>query len=878
MKTRFLTWLSRFVLSYPKAILFVSCLLALASILHASFTLKFDSDQDNLVSEKLEYHKLYKKYLAEFDDQEYIYVVFDVNKNNRSVAKQALVELAHAIGDRPDLYKTIRYQQDVTVFKNRFFLLLDDSTFEQTVGEIKNWRASIQKLLLMKSYADLFDLVSDLMGDDNASLKKNQKQLELGFATLENILGRLTKPQDPKPITGTDLLDQLFPAQGQVDSQGFYFSEKGNLLFLFVLPVKDYTTSKVIAKPLIFLRQQISKLQKKYPDLTIGVTGRPVLQFDEMQTSGEGTIWASLISLFGISLLFMLFFKQARRPLYAVLCLVGGISWTLGFVTLALGKLNLLNITFGAILLGLGIEFGIHFLFRYMQERVGGKSTNEAIIQTILSTTGAIFTGAITASVAFFSALFTDFLGLKELGLVAGVGVLLCLISQIVTLPALLVVADQKNQVAPLPKWDSSLEQIVRLRRPLILGVIVLCGLSLWMIPKMRFENNLLKLQNPNLGSVITEEKIIRESNTSTWFAVFLTRSLDELQHLTKKIANLDTVGHQSSILDIVRPDQQTRKQTLANLHFLWPQNGIPKSDLAQFGTSLHRLEQSLETLQNRAFAAGNVDAVKELEKLLEHAATIRQIATTNPPEMTERLKHSEKNFFGAFGELTDFLRQNLSPTLLQTTDLPEDIKNHFLSPRGNYALYVYPEDDIWEENFLAKFVHSLKQVDPHVVGPPIEVYESSLRMKQGFYWVGWLTLVFVVLILLIDFKNIRDALLSLAPVGMGLIWLCGLMGWLKIDLSLANFFGLPILIGIGIDHGVHLVHNFKENRSIKKTFNLVAPSITLASLTTCVGFGAVAIVPHPGLASFGYIMALGSLTTLLAALVVVPLVLKKYV
>lgn len=674
---RFLSFLSHFILQFPKTIVIISVLLALLSLFYASQNLKLDTDQDNLMSKDHDYYKRYQHFLKSFGDLETIYVVFEIPKGMESLVIKASRLLVEKIKLRKDYYLEIRHQENT---------------------------------------------------------------------------------------------DQL------------------PLLFAEILPVKDYTQSNIIKEPLRFLREKIKEVKKQYPQIPIGVTGRPVLQVDEMAGATQDSNWAGIASFIGVAFIFILFFKQAKRPLLSVLCMALGISWSLGLTTITLGHLNLLSMVFALILIGLGIEYGVHFLFRYQAERAQGFEVEKSIQNTINSTLPAIFTSALASSIAFLSALLTNFLGLKEFGFIAGTGLILCFLAQIITLPALLILFDKKiHPIKTLhPPQLIQIEKIL-FKTKIPLGIIiVLCLIGIPFVKKVYFEDNLLKLQDPTVESVIYENKITEMTNTSTWVAIFLAKSRDELTLLTQKASHLKTVGLTESIL-----------------------NSEPLSHLLKF--------------QELAFEAGKTKEVEKLELLMN------------------------------------------------------DMKKRYKNSQGEYALYVYPQDNIWQPGKMEAFIKDIRSVDKNVTGTPINVYESSRLMKKGFFLVGLVTIITILFILFAEFKSLTDVLIAMFPLVFGIYWTLCLMGLFNISINLANFFALPILIGTSIDNGLHLIHRYRETNSVKKMFEGTSPAIILCLLTTMIGFGALSFVSHRGLASFGQIMALGSLCCLLASLIVVPLALKLF-
>ncbi|EKD42635.1 MAG: hypothetical protein ACD_73C00078G0002, partial [uncultured bacterium] len=476
----------------------------------------------------------------------------------------------------------------------------------------------------------------------------------------------------------------------------------------------------------------------------------------------------------------------------------------------------------------------------------------------------------------FYSAFFCDFLGLKELGFISGSGVLLCLISQLITFPALLFLYGCK----PIKSFQLKLplETFWRFfyQRPKVTvgGILTLTLLLLPISLKVNFENNLLKLQDPNLESVKWELNILKDSGLTTYFAALTTQSLDELLQKKKQIEALTSVDSTESIFSIIPNNDHQREELFKKLNdairpvdpLLWE-----SSTQTEFLHSIDTLLYRLNNLQEKAFTAGVTEGVEAIDLLINQLEEIRKIRSLSSTEKIESINSQLARFKK---DLILSLKSRLEAKLLELNDIPASIQDRYIH-KGDYVLYIYPKKNIWDWDELKIFLQELRSVDPLVTGAPVSVYESAIRMKQGFYLVGGITAIIVIILLFLELGSFFQTVLSIIPLGIGLIWLVIWMGFTGISLNLGNFFALPILIGLGIDNGVHLIHRYRETRDPWDMLVTVAPSIILSTLTTVIGFGALSFVRHRGLASFGLIMTLGSLTCLLAALILVPCLLQ---
>ena len=131
------------------------------------------------------------------------------------------------------------------------------------------------------------------------------------------------------------------------------------------------------------------------------------------------------------------------------------------------------------------------------------------------------------------------------------------------------------------------------------------------------------------------------------------------------------------------------------------------------------------------------------------------------------------------------------------------------------FIVYAYANGDLWQEEEMERFILAMRDIDQEVTGAPVQVYESADRMREGFENAALYSLGVVLLFLLFELRSLRLALLAMAPLLVGLLWLLEALPLLGLQFNLANFFALPILIGCGVDGGVHIVHRFWESGSV---------------------------------------------------------------
>jgi hypothetical protein len=211
----------------------------------------------------------------------------------------------------------------------------------------------------------------------------------------------------------------------------------------------------------------------------------------------------------------------------------------------------------------------------------------------------------------------------------------------------------------------------------------------------------------------------------------------------------------------------------------------------------------------------------------------------------------------------------------LRVEDLPQALHDRFVGVTGKYLLMVYPKEDVWKRENQEVFIRQLRQVDPNVTGTPIQLYEYTSLLKQSYIQAAKYSLIAIVLLVLLHFRSLASVLLALVPVAVGSLWLGGLMGLCNVPLNPANIMTLPLVIGIGVTNGIHILNRYAEEQTPNIFARSTGKAVFVSALTTIAGFGSLALGKHRGIQSLGYVMATGLATCMLAGLTFLPALLN---
>lgn len=865
-------FISKIIVSHPRKIVVISLILAVICAYLAATKIYIDADQDNLVSDKLAYHKRYKDFLKEFGDQEYLYVVVET-KDNPTLAKLFLYRLSERLKDKEELKKFI-YKIDNPLLEKSFLLYMSKADLDSLKMNLSEEPFTPRDLTSIKSLEEMFGRINSRLS--HPIDPRDEDKWTKGFTFLNKLIeGQIEAVKESKGYVPF-LEGVFFGEDTNFDEDGYLITKDRKFLIGLIMPQKDYSTMSVIAKPLEIVRDAIKATKAEFPGVNAGLTGRPVLAADEMNTTNRDMTLATIVAVIIVGFFFVLIFRGITRPAFSVASLLVGICWTFGLIAITIGKLNLLSVVFVTILIGATIEYAIHITARYEEELSHGNSPEVAVQNTLKLIGPANLASALTTACAFGAISWSKFTALGELGFIAGSGVLLCLLSMIIFLPSLFLIGDRKMDrvfVKRLPTM-SYLLTIQRFPKFVISSTLILTILMAFFAPRISFDDNLINLQARGLESVKYEKKLIEESDESSWFAISIASNMDDAKFLVKRFESLKSVKKVEWLERVMPADQNEKLAKIKNLsplffglRFVPPSKNV---DVDGLKLELARFKKNLGNLQEKAFTSGRIDAVDELEKFIEQVDGLIGTIDSNP-DAAIRISNYQVAFLNDLQKKFAILASGFNPKKIKLEDLTVDLTEKYISPNGKYAIYITPKDNIWVPEKLEAFMKDVMSVDQKITGVPVEVYESGRLMRRTFLISAVLAYALIVLIAFLHFKEIRTAILSLLPLSLGLIWLVSAMSIFKISFNMANFFAIPILIGIGIDAGIHLIHRIKNAKSLHPLGTSLGCGIFLTGISNAVGFGAMMIAKHRGIQSLGVIMTIGSMFVMFAALVVVP-------
>lgn len=874
-------------------IIIFSILTAVLSVYYAFTHLRFSTSRSDLVASDQRLIRLSKELEREFGERDQFVVVAENGKPARTIAFAEA--LAEELRKYPQHFPEIFYRVDPEPFKQWALLYLDEKDLHNLNSKLQEYRQIIAAIAADPGLSQFFqaanqEITRSLIGELFTSFLVERKDeepipdLSLLNATLKQLNLRLsgdTSYDSP--------LKSIFPGDfGDLSQEGYFFTEnKKYLLFLVTCQEDGYITS---ANALEVLRGAVGRVKQGFPGLSVGVTGPAALSDDEMTGAMADINLASWLSLFAQTLIMVIFFRSIKRPLVQGFVLLLGLCWTLGVATLVVGSLNILSIVFAPLMLGITVDFGIHWYSRLEEEQGGRPHCHQGIFtRTMIGATPGNFYAALAAILSIVPLIFTGFKGLAELGIIVSLGIITMIFGALVLLPALALVTERCQPAPAVNDYKPVGPRpflALRWQRPALVvaagaAVLVLGGFALMNVP---FDLNPLHLQNQKTESVVWELKILKDSDYSSSYGTMMAVDLEELRPKVKKLKQLPTVSHVESILsflpeevEVKRPIIQELRPVLSRIQFADnPRKPTTPEDLAAILGRI-RFKLSQATVSDWK-PESNVTQQQLDEANVLLSQVIMRLTSELNPQMLSGLAAFEKQFVDDLRDKFDLLKTSLATsTIPQIYDLPKEVRERFISDKGTYLIRVFASIDIWETEPLGRFVHELRSVDPDVVGDPVLLYHFNFAFKNACLWAAAVALLAITLLLWFSLRSLKLTSLALMPLWVGTALTLILMWLLNIPFNQANVLFLPLILGEGIEYGIIILVRWQleESARVITLPASTAKGVALASLTTAFGFGSMMISGHRGTFSLGLLSTVGSLSVLLAALSVLPAFLR---
>ncbi len=859
MRRAFLKLIATVTYNAPCVVLCVVAILTICAIV-ALLSLHIETDMVALLPEESPAAITFRNALRDFGAFDYMLAVVEASKPHQEPALiHAAKTFARAI-DNTEFISTVDYKLDPEA--KDFYLQNADERIVSLLTD-SDWTKITEKLHSDEIYRQLVRLKHRLLTPTTPKIRENLLADPLNISYI--IRQRLVHSRGPTKLNLR---------------QGYFLSSDGKMLLMVLKPRKPSSDLVFTAKLMKFLNQTRDTIQKRLPSfmdseedngarrsrsapvqdsqIRISFVGSHPEALNDARMIRKDLYNTLTTSFICVLALFILVFRRLDAIYFVGLPLIVGILWTLGLTSLCIGRLTIVTFAFGAVLIGLGIDFAIHIYNRFIEELKISGDAFLALKTAIVETGEGIFTGAITTAVAFYGLLFASFKGFQELGFVAGSGILCCLLSIYLVLPALMTIRARHAQakLSRSPLTGLGLRHVAHVvltypRSTIALGLIITTYLAFHAL-SVSFNEDFRALRQPSPKYLRLRDRLERHFELPSNQVIAIVSGSSVQEALEKNDALYDNIEEAHGTYDILSCDS-----------------------LRTFLPSIKTQQRSQQLILSL-----DIDA-------LEHTVLSQGRKLSFTPEtfqpFLERLlslqQHARQENFVEFGSVNSPIFKRLVWKYMHRSSRGYRIVTH-----------IYPPSGTWHQAVPTEFLHSLKKDVGHIdfTGVAIIARELEKVVKKDLAYIVIVVTLSVLLILLFHFRSLSRAILSLIPVLCGSLWMLGSMHILGIQMNFLNIIVVPMIIGIGVDSGIHLLQRYyaamaqdadpqhrKNSDHLLTTIENTGRAVVITSLTTIIGFGSLAFASFRGIREMGILSILGVSFCLIAALTILPATLK---
>ncbi|MEO5336933.1 MAG: MMPL family transporter [Magnetospirillum sp. WYHS-4] len=823
----------------------LAILSALAAGGYVATHLRINTDTSDMLSPDLEFRRN-SRALSEAFPQFSDNIAVAVEGVTPDLADDAALRLVDALSAKPALFRDV-YDLAGDPFFRRNGLLYKD---EKELADLGDRLAAAQPFLgalwkdpSLRGLAHLLGLAVDEAAGGGGDLP-----LELG-----RMLDSLAEVAEARnrgeflPLSWRDMMEGEAAA-------------KDRRRVFVVRPALDFGSLQPASDAIDAIRETARDLGMTAENgLRVRLTGSAALAQEELKSVADGTGLSNLLAILVVVVLLRIGLRSTRLVAVSLFSLMVGLAWSSAIGLFLVGQFNLLSVAFAVLFIGLSDDFGNHFVLHYREQIDAGHGHSVALRETAASVGGSLALCALSAAIAFFSFLPTDYRGLAELGLIAGTSMFVALIANMTVLPAFLTLLPLGPQHAvPTGEETDPLQAFVcRHARPLAWGAGILGLLSLLTLPWARFDFDPLNLQNPRGEAIRTLFDMMADGNPGPYSITVLAKNLAEADGIAAKLKGLAQVESARTLSDYVPRDQDRKLETLeAMAMFLLPA-------LTDEGRKPPPSDE--ERAQAFADIKGRMDRLAGTP--LETAgARLRRALEAGGEAELERLWLS-----GLPGRL-EALRRALAAGPVVMADLPPGLRAREVAADGRARITVQPKESGRDPAALKRFVEAVRAVAPGATGSPVVILEAGNTVVGAFRQAALLSMALIAMLIALVLRDLRETLLVFAPLVLAALVTVAAMVVLGMPFNFANIIALPLLFGMGVAGGIHLVLRERRESSIAGVLGTSTPrAVFFSTLTTVGAFGALAASEHPGTASMGILLTLAITLVMLCTVFVLP-------
>jgi len=839
-------------------VVIAAMLLSAAALAYVIAFFAIDTDSARLIDDNVPWRQREKAFDAAFPHRTDLIAIV-VDGATPEIAEQASARLAERLASDKTRFRAA-WRPDGGPFFDRVGLLFEST---DAVAATMQRLVAAQPLLgtlaadpSVRGLTDALSLMVDGAQQQRGSLEAIVKPLD----ALAKVLGAIAAGETP-----WFSWQSLFTGQAP--------EPRALRRFILVQPVLDYTVLQPGGQATTAIRAAVNALGLNAESgLRVRLTGPVPLADEEFSTLAEGAA-LNASSLVGAMIALLWIAVRSWRLVAAIVaCIAAGLVVTAAVGLVVFGAYNLISVAFAFLFVGLGVDFGIQYCVCYRARRHAGDDLHRALAAAGGEVGVSLALAAAAIAAGFFAFVPTDYRGVSELGVIAGMGMLIAFVATVTLLPALIAISRpaQGSAAAGIPALAGVDRFLLRRRKPVLLVAAVIAAGSIVLLPRLQFDFNPLHLRSPQAESVATLLDLMKDSSTAPDTVDVLAPSVAAATTLAQSLEKLPEVDHVLALTTFVPEDQDKKLALIDDAALLLGPTLQPITtakpptdpELAQALARLaRRLDDARVAIADRAFAA----VAEKLSLALTSLAN-------GPPALRER---AHAVLVPGLDVTLGMLREALQATAVTVDALPAEVRRDWVATDGRARIEIYPKGDVSDSAALRRFVAAIQAIEPDATGAPVAIEASSRTIIRAFIQAGLLALLSIAALLALALRRAADVGRALLPVGFAVLGTLGTAAATGLALNFENIIALPLMLGIGVAFDIYFVIAWRAGRGQPLQSSL-ARAVIMSALTTGTAFGSLWLSHHPGTSSMGSLLALSLAWTLVSVLLFMPALLGE--
>ena len=868
LNTRSHTIFSRWgdwTLGHPIAVLSIMVMLGVLALQYTAGHLSINTDTAELIAPDAPFQQNRRNYEKAFS-QDMHTLLLVVESDTPELTKSATKRLLRLLTADQEHFNSAYIPNDNEFFRQNGLLYLDTDALQTLSNNLSLAQPFIGRIAQEPNLTGFFSIFEDAL----TSTDKTQVV----------------------PIDLTSLIDKVALAlhktlngENALLSWESLISDKKNHAgngFIIVSPKFDFSQIRPAETAIESIRKAVAQIQDpNLPAVKVWVTGEVGLEDDELSGMSTGTFTASIFSLVLVLFILLIAYRSLLLTVATLMTLALGMVFCGAFAAFSVTELNLISVAFAVSNIGLGVEYAIHFCLRYRDNLSHHIHQELALRSTLMSTAPSLLLCAGTTSIGLYAFIPTDYKGVSELGLLAGTSLFICLFVTLIALPALLKVipAPTKFEKGEIKNGLTKLSKKLAIfplhyAKPVAIATLLIAVISVVLAFNIETDFNPINLRDPKTESVIAFKNLMKDKETTPLTLTVLAKDEMSAKALEQKLSALASVDKTVSLFDFQPTAQDDKLALIEDMGLMLGAQAQSFPDLKTDTDpvpAINHLQKTIDAILPQKTDAKERLALSHFKKELQDM--LIELESRQQPDRRLFIEKIQTTLLGTLPKLMNELSDSFNAHAITLADLPADIKDKWLSKNGAYRIQIFPKKDLNDLTSLEEFITEVQSVAPETTDLPIMYWESMKEVIGAFRQAIIIALITIALLLFAIRRNIIDTALVMTPLILAGLFTLASAVLTHTPINFANIIALPLLLGLGVDNGIHMVeklhHSLSEEQNIYQSST--ARAMFYGALTTASSFAGLAFSPHQGIASMGLIITIGIFWIMVCTFIVLP-------